>query len=128
MFTVTPLLGGGTLVEGSDVTGKTGRTILISDAYDRLVSYRNHTVANEEFAKVVDEFFAPLTDAAAQAQAIAHPPVAEWSKVVVSEATEFEPEVSFNLDMDGVLLRLLNETDGSTLRWVGEDTLVAIQP
>jgi hypothetical protein len=126
MFVVTPLLGGGTLVEGSDITGKTGRTILLSDKWDAVKSVRAHMKANEEFSKVVDEFFAPLTEAADAAQAIAHPATAEWSKVTLVEGTEFEPAEVVSLDMDGVLLRLLEETDGSTLRWVGEDTLVAI--
>lgn len=126
MFTVTPLLGGGTLVEGSDVTGKTGRTILLSDKWEAVKSVRAHIKANEVFDQVVTEFFAPLTEAAEAAQAIAHPAAAEWSKVTLVEGTEFEPAEVVSLDMDGVILRLLEETDGSTLRWVGEDTLVAI--
>lgn len=126
MFTVTQLLGGGSLVEGTDVTGKEGRTILISDRWDAVKSIRAHMQASEAFDAVVTEFFAPLTEAAEAAQAIAHPATAEWSKVVISKGTEFEPEETVSLDMDGVLLRLLEETDGSTLRWIGDDTLVAI--
>jgi hypothetical protein len=30
------------------------------------------------------------------------------------------------LDSEGVLLRILTETDGSMLRWIGTDTLVAL--
>jgi hypothetical protein len=126
MFTVTQLLGGGSLVEGTDVTGKEGRTILISDKWEAVKSVRAHIKASEAFDEVVTEFFKPLTEAADAASAIAHPVTAEWSKVTLVEGTEFEPAEVVSLDMDGVLLRLLEETDGSTLRWIGEDTLVAI--
>ena len=128
MFTVTKLMGGGTLVEGTDVTGKEGRTILVSDRWEMLQSIRLHKQASEVFDASVKEFFAPLTEAAEAAKAIANPTSEDWSKVVVTEGTEgAEPEVVV-LDMDGIILRLLDETDGSMLRWIGEDTLVAIQP
>lgn len=126
MFTITPLLGGGTLVEGTDVTGKSGRTILISEKWDAVKTVRAHIAASEAFDEVVTEFFAPLTAAAEAAQAIAHPQSDDWSVVTITEGTEFEPAEKVRLDMDGVLLRLLEETDGSTLRWIGDDTLVAV--
>jgi hypothetical protein len=125
-FTITPLLGGGTLVEGTDVTGKSGRTILLSDKWEMVKAIRAHKLADAHFDEVVTEFFKPLTDAAEVATMLAHPPTAEWSKVTISEGTEFEPAEVISLDMDGVLMRLLEETDGSTLRWIGEDTLVAV--
>jgi hypothetical protein len=128
MFTVTPLLGGGTLVEGTDVTGKEGRTILLSDKWDAVKSVRAHIAASEAFDEVVTEFFKPLTDAAEMATAIAHPASADWSKVTIVEGTEGVPAEVVSLDMDGVILRLLEETDGAMLRWIGEDTLVAIAP
>lgn len=128
MFTVTKLMGPGTLVEGTDVTGKEGRTILISDKWEMLQSVKAHNKAAEVFDAQVEEFFKPLTDAAEQAQAIAHPVSEDWSRVVLSEATEGVEAEVIVLDMDGVILRLLDETDGSMLRWIGEDVLVAIQP
>jgi non-ribosomal peptide synthetase component F len=126
MFIVTPLLGGGTLVEGSDITGKTGRTILISAKWEAVKTVRAHMAASEAFDAVVTEFFAPITEAAEAAQAIAHPQKDDWATITLVEGTEFEPAEKVRLDMDGVILRMLEETDGSQLRWVGEDTLVAI--
>lgn len=128
MFTVTPLMGGGVLVEGTDVTGKEGRTILVSDKWEMLQSVRAHNKATEVFDAQVEEFFKPLTEAAELAQSIAHPVTEDWSRVVLSEATPGVDAEVIVLDMDGVILRLLDETDGSMLRWIGEDTLVAIQP
>jgi len=128
MFVVTPLMGGGTLVEGTDITGRTGRTILVSDRWDAVKSVRAHMRAAEAFDEVVHEFFAPITEAAEAATAIAHPVKDDWSRVTLVEGTEGEVAEVISLDMDGILLRLLEETDGSTLRWVGEDMLVAIQP
>jgi hypothetical protein len=127
MFTITPLMGGGTLVEGTDVTGKEGRTILVSDKWDAVKSVRAHIAANEAFDEVVTEFFKPLTDAAEAAQAIAHPEKDDWSTVTIVEGTEGVPAETVRLDMDGIILRLLEETDGSMLRWIGDDTLVAVQ-
>jgi hypothetical protein len=126
MFTTTKLLGGGYLVEGMDSTGKEGRTILVSDKWDAVQDIRRHMAASEAFDEVVTEFFKPLTDAAAQAEAIAHPAEDDWSVITLSDGTEFEPKETVRLDMDGTILRLLAETDGSNLRWIGEDTLVAI--
>lgn len=126
MFTITPLLGGGTLVEGTDVTGKSGRTILISEKWNAVKTVRAHIAASEAFDEVVTEFFKPLTDAAEAAQAIAHPVTNDWSMVTISEGTEFEPAEKVRLDMDGTILRLLEEGQHDLLRWVGEDTLVAV--
>lgn len=128
MFTVTKLMGPGTLVEGTDITGKEGRTILISDKWEMLQSVIALNKAAEVFDATVAEFFAPLTDAAELATAIAHPVAEDWSKVTLTEATEGVAAEVIELDMDGIILRLLDETDGSMLRWIGEDVLVAIQP
>ena len=126
MFTTTALLGGGTLVEGTDITGREGRTILISDKWEAVQEIRRHIAASEEFDAVVSEFYAPLTAAAEAAKAIAHPATAEWSEVTLKEGTEFEPAETVSLDMDGTILRILAETDGASLRWIGTDVLVAI--
>ena len=128
MFTITKLLGGGTLVEGADITGKEGRTILLSDKWDMLQSVRAHKEAQSVFDEQVEEFFKPLTDAAEQAVALAHPQSEDWSRVVLTEATEGVEAEVIELDMDRVLLRLLEETDGSMLRWISDDVLVAVQP
>lgn len=128
MFTVTSLLGGGTLVEGADITGREGRTILVSARWDTVKAVRAHNEAQLVFDAAVEEFFQPVVAAAEAAQAIAHPDKTDWSRVVLSEGKDgAEPEV-VDLDMDGILLRLLEETDGSQLRWVGDDVLVAVQP
>ena len=128
MFTLTPLMNGGVLVEGTDVTGKTGTTILLSDKWDMFKSVRAHEAATAEFAEVVDEFFKPLTEAADRAEEIAHPKKHDWSMVTISEATEGVEAQVIELDMDGTILRLLEAGDGSMLRWVGNDTLVVIAP
>lgn len=126
-FTTTPLMGGGFLVEGSDATGKEGRTILVSDSWNMLSSLRLHMKAGEVFDEQVQEFFRPLVEAAEEARSIAHPVREDWSQVVLEEGSEGSEAHVVELDMDGTILRILHETDGSLLRWVGDDTLVAIQ-
>ena len=127
-FTTVALMGGGTLVEGTDCTGKAGRTILVSDRWDMYNHVIKHKAAEEIFSAAVAEVLAPITDAAERVEDLMAEPANEWSKVVISEGTEFEAAETVELDMDGIILRLLAETDGNLLRWIGDDTLVAVLP
>ncbi len=127
-FTTTPLMGGGTLVEGFDCTGKEGRTILVSDKWDMVQHMRKHEVAEGLFTAAVNEVLAPVLAAAEQVEDLMAEPVDAFTKVTLSEGTEFEAAQVIDLDMDGVILRILAETDGALLRWIGDDTLVAVLP
>jgi hypothetical protein len=125
-FTTTPLMSGGVLVEGTDVTGKTGTTILLSDRWEMVQSVKRHEAAQAVFDTAVTEHFKALVDAAEVAAMVAHPQRTDWANVTISEGSEGSPAEVVALDPDGVILRLLEETDGSLLRWVGDDVLVAI--
>ena len=125
-FTTTPLINGGYLVEGQDSKGNEGTTILLSDRWDMVVHLRTHEVAQAQFDTVVKEFFAPLTDAADAAKALLAGPTQDWGKVTLGEAVEGHEAEVIQLDTDGILLRLLAEGKHDLLRWVGNDTLVAI--
>ena len=125
-FTTTALMNGGVLVEGTDVTGKAGTTILLSDKWEMLQSVQRHEAAQAVFDTAVEEHFKNLTEAAEVAAMVAHPASKDWSTVTLNEGSEGSESQVIELDMDGTILRLLDETDGSLLRWVGDDTLVAI--
>ena len=126
-LSVTPLISGGWLVKGTDTEGNKGSTILTSDRWDYVLHLRNHEVATEEFDRVVEEFFSPLTDAAAKAKALLAGPTNDYGVVTVGEDIEGVQAKHIELDENGILLRILAETDHSTLLWVGDDKLVAIQ-
>ncbi len=123
MFEVTPLLDGRTLVEGTDIKGVEGRTVLSSPAWQAVLDYRKQDEAMAEFDKTVEAFFAPLTEAADK---LAETTVNPWATVTIGESVEGVTAREVKLDEQGIILRLLAETDGSMLRWVGND-LVAVQ-
>jgi hypothetical protein len=125
MFEVTPLLDGRTLVEGTDVKGNAGSTTLWSPSWAAYVQATAQAEALEEFDATVEAFFKPLTDAADALNKVNEPD--EWGTVTVGEDVEGKQARTIVLDSDGILLRQLAETDGSKLRWVGNDQLVAIK-
>ena len=125
MFEVTPLLTGGTMVKGTDVTGAEGSTVLWSDAWQAVQMAKAQSEAMAEFDARVEAFFAPLTEAADKLATLNQP--SEWETVTIGEKVEGQDVKVIRLDHDGVLLRLLAETDGSQLRWLDASTLVAVQ-
>ena len=125
MFEVTPLLTGGTMVKGTDVTGAEGSTVLWSDAWQAVQMAKAQSEAMAEFDARVEAFFAPLTEAADKLATFNQP--SEWETVTIGEKVEGQDVKVIRLDHDGVLLRLLAETDGSQLRWLDASTLVAVQ-
>lgn len=125
MFEVTPLLTGGTMVKGTDVTGAEGSTVLWSDAWQAVQMAKAQSEAMAEFDASVEAFFAPLTEAADKLATLNQP--SEWETVTIGEKVEGQDVKVIRLDHDGVLLRLLAETDGSQLRWLDASTLVAVQ-
>lgn len=124
-FTVTPLVSGGYLVEGQDSKGVEGTTVLHSNSWDYVQHLRTHEVAEAEFDAMVSEFFKPLTDAADAFNAKLAGPSNEWGTVTIGEDVEGKAARKLDLDEAGIVLRILDETDGSSLRWVNGD-LVAV--
>lgn len=125
MFEVTPLVTGGTMVRGTDSTGAEGATVLWSEAWDAAQAARAQSEAMAEFDEAVEAFFAPLTEAADKVASINEP--SEWATVTIGEDVEGKAAHVIKLDEHGILLRLLAETDGSSLRWLDDATLVAIK-
>ena len=124
-FTVTPLVSGGYLVEGQDSKGVDGTTVLHSKSWDYVQHLRTHEVAEAEFNDTVEAFFKPLTDAAEAFNAKLGGPTNEWGTVTIGETVEGTTARTLELDEAGIILRILDETDGSSLRWVNGD-LVAV--
>lgn len=124
-FTVSPIKGGGVLVEGTDAAGREGMTILRSESWEYVVEYRRKRAASEEFDQTVEEFFAPIIDAADKFAAAGT--VDGDTVVVLDEGVEGAKAVEpfkVHLDAAGVVLRTLAEGDHDTLRWVGSDLVV----
>jgi hypothetical protein len=124
MFTVQPLLDG-YLVKGRDAEGKKGSTILHSPAWDAYQASLNFDADTAEYNSDVMAFYQPLFDAAEKFEKRRIDPAAQWSEIKMAEAVEGVPGKCLHLDPQGVLLRILDETDGDLLRWVNGE-LVAL--
>jgi hypothetical protein len=122
-FTTSPLIGGETLVEGIDNAGVSGSTILFDPAWTSYQDRLRLASAMEEYDEKVKEFFAPLVEAA---EAVKQGDKKDWRHITVSEGSEGSPAEVIHLGHDGILLRILAETDGSSLRWIN-GTLVALE-
>jgi succinate dehydrogenase flavin-adding protein (antitoxin of CptAB toxin-antitoxin module) len=127
MFEVTQLLDGRTLVEGTDAKGVAGSIVLYSPTWEAVLRFRAEGEAMAEFDATVEAFFAPLTEAADKLEAAALGTSNPWGTVTVGEDIEGKEAREVHLDQQGILLRLLAETDGAMLRWVSNGTeLVAV--
>ena len=125
MFIVTPLINAQYLVTGTDITGQSGTVVLESEAWDFVKHLRAHEVADAEFDVAVEAFFAPIVDAAAKARATVARPGNQWATVTFGEDVEGSKARTIELDTAGIILRILEETDGSALRWANGQ-LVAV--
>lgn len=127
MLEITKTLDGRTFVEGTDTKGNSGSCVLQSDAWDAVLAMRAQHAAMVEFDATVDSFFAPLVEAAEKFDAAVTGSDNTWSEVVLGEDIEGQRAQAIHLDTQGVLLRLLDETDGSMLRWINGGTeLIAV--
>ncbi len=115
-FETTKFVDGSVLVRGQDSTGTEGRTVLNSPAWNKYKEILKFDAATAEFDAKVAEFFAPITEAAKAVEtAVAENP---WATVTIGENVEGEAAVTIELDAAGQILRILEETDGSSLLWV----------
>lgn len=122
-FTTRSVVGGGTFVEGTDAVGNYGSAILHDHAWAAYQQHIEHSAAMEEYDTAVKAFFAPLVEAAEAVKADAKK---DWSTIVVEESVEGTRGTGISLGPDGVILRILEETDGSSLRWVN-GSLIALE-
>lgn len=125
-FTVSPIVGGGVLVEGVDAAGREGTAILRSEAWNFVVEYKAKVEAEAAFDGEVEEFFAPLLEAAEKFQA-ATESAADQVTVVLAPGTEHVaevPPVEVVLDAAGVVLQALDAGQFDSLRWVAGDLVV----
>lgn len=123
MFNTTKLAGQRVLVQ--DNTGERFE-ILDSAEWDEVKLHRAHHEASDAFDYAVQEFFAPLLEAADAAAENLALLAAEANDpaftIVVSEGTEgveAEPAETITLSRDSAILRMIESGDTSRLVWVG---------
>lgn len=114
-FTTAPLVGVGTLVQGTDDTGVYGTCILNDPAWSAYQAHLKMDAALQEYDSAVKAFFAPLVEAAEAAKPV---DTTDWQHITLNEGVEGSEAEVIHLGPDGIILRILAETDGSSLRWV----------
>jgi hypothetical protein len=126
-FSVQTMLGNTALVQGTDIAGNTGKTIVSTTQWEELKSRTEFSSATEDFDRAVEEFFAPLTEAAEKAaKALSGKPQDSAEFVVLNEAVEGTPSKPadiIQLTRDSIILRLIEEGNTDRLVWVDESTL-----
>ena len=122
-FTTRSVVGGGTFVEGTDAVGTAGSTILFDHAWSAYQEHVKHSAAMDEYDTAVKAFFAPLVEAA---EAVKSKDKTDWANITIEESVDGKAGVGIHLGHDGVILRIIEETDGSSLRWVN-GSLIALE-
>lgn len=122
-FTTRPVVGGGVYVSGIDDAGTNGQTVLFDSAWEAYLEHVKFTAAVADYDAEVRAFFAPLV---AAAEALKPEEKKDWTHIVLSEGSEGTESEVVHLGREGVILRILAETDGSSLRWV-DNVLIALE-
>ena len=125
-FTVSPIRGGGFVVEGTDAMGKEGTTILRSDSWAVVLEYRRLEEAQEVFDNEVDGVFGPILAAAEKLHQAQVSP-SDATVVVLKPAVEgVKPEaaVEVTLDAAGEVLQAIELGEVDSLRWINGDLYV----
>ena len=121
-FTLKYLTGNRVYVYGTNDAGIQHEVVLDGTVLRELQQHHLVHKAGDAYDRTVEEFFAPLTDAAEMLQLVQQPLEADPAFVyVVEEGVEpvkgVEPE-TYKLDHDGAVLRLLEAGDIDRLIWV----------
>lgn len=121
-FTLKYLTGNRVYVYGTNDAGIQHEVVLDGTMLREIQQYHLVHKAGDAYDRTVEEFFAPLTDAAEILQLVQQPLEEDPAFVyVVEEGVEpvkgVEPE-AYKLDHDGAVLRLLETGDIDRLIWV----------
>lgn len=121
-FTLKYLTGNRVYVYGTNDAGLPHEVVLDGTMLREIQQHHLVHKAGDAYDRTVEQFFAPLTDAAEMLQLMQQPLEADPAFVyVVEEGVEpvegVEPE-AYKLDHDGAVLRLLEAGDIDRLVWV----------
>lgn len=128
-FTLQNLTNDRVLVKGTDASGTTGTTVLFATEWRSIKAHKDYQSATADFEAKVEEFFAPLTEAAEKLNAAHAPKVDPITYVVLEEgveATAGAERTVLKLGRDSVVLRLIEAGDFDRLVWV-DDSLEVLE-
>ena len=123
-FNTTRLANHRVLVDGTDVFGYQGRTVLSSTQWDGIQATLKKNTLEDQFNRAVEEFYAPLLEkidaiVAADEKSIVDDVYTLTVGEPVDAVDAVEPAV-YRLSHDSAVLRLLEEGRTDRLVWVGD--------
>jgi hypothetical protein len=124
MFQYTRLVGDRAHVTGTDANGVTGATTVNTSEWDTVCANSNFKQAESDFDAAVQEFFAPLTEAAEKIGKKLEKADDPMSYIVEDEGTEAVSGVApkvHRLSRDSVILRMIDAGDVARLVWVNDE-------
>jgi hypothetical protein len=127
-FTITRLVGNRAMVRGTDVHGSAGETVVDTTQWDDINGHGEYDQAQSAFDAAVQEFFAPLTEAAEKLAKAVNTPQDSLGYVVLQEGTDpvqGEERVLVKLTPDSMILRAIETGETDRLVWVGDNLEVA---
>lgn len=130
-FTMQTLVNDRVLVTGQDVTGTTGKVVLDGSQWVEINGRDDVSKAEAAFEAAVEEFFAPITEAAEKLSKSLERPTDPSSYIVLQEAVEAvgpRPAQLVKLTRDSQIIRLIEEGQTDRLIWVGDDELEILAP
>ena len=116
-FHVQNMIGGQALVSGTDKLGNEGKTVVSTTQWDELNARSNFSKATEDFNAVVEEFFAPLTEAAKKAERELNRRSRtrrSTSSSPRAPRVRAKPAEIIQLSRDSIILRLIEEGTPTT--------------
>jgi hypothetical protein len=122
-FNTKKLTGSRVVVEGTDLAGNSGTTVVSSAQWDEINQRGEFSQAQQAFDDAVEEFFAPLTEAAEKLANSVSRPTDSISYVVQQEeivGQAAQPQVLVRLSHDSIVLRLIESGNTDRLVWVGD--------
>jgi hypothetical protein len=124
MFTTKNLTNERVLVQGADVDGVKGQVVLDASQWLELKARADVKTAGAEFDTAVEEFYAPLLEAAERVGKALERPTDSLAHVVLDEGEEPRmgraPQI-VHLTKDSMILRLIEDGNTDRLVWVGDD-------
>ena len=130
-FTLTPLAGTQTLVEGTDVRGNFGQMVVDNSQWESIKRRTEHVSAVAEVDAAIEAFLAPIQEAVDKANAkLAAPKLDAMLYVVEREGTEHvagQSEIVTRLSTDSVILRAIEEGKTDRLIWLNDQLVLTAE-
>ena len=123
-FTINRLVGNRAVIAGNDKFGTVNSIVVDTTQWDDINKTTQFDQAQEAFEAAVEEFYAPILEAAEKAKQAIKRPTDSIGYVVLHEgveATAGQAEHLIHLNHDSILMRVVESGNTDRLMWVGDN-------